>query len=130
MRLLKHLGLLTTLGLLGACSQVDDMARQQVATQLTNLCATTIAAHEVWQRPEVSLLGGNKVKQRLQDNCGCVGTKTTAAFETSELLTVLMKKGALNPEQKAKMNEVMIRCQSDDLPPFAQALLQGVTVIE
>ncbi|MBP6562767.1 MAG: hypothetical protein KA214_04745 [Neisseriaceae bacterium] len=130
MRLLNRLGVLTALSVLGACSQVDDMARQQVATQLTNLCQTTIAAHDVWQRPEVSLLGGDKVKQRLQANCDCVGTKTTAAFETSELFGVLLKQGALSPEQKAKMNQVMISCQSNDLPPFVQQLLQGVTAIE
>lgn len=130
MPLLKRLAVLTALSLLGACSQVDDMARQQVATQLTNLCEASITANEVWQRPEVSLLGGDKVKQSLMSNCGCVGTETTAAFETSELVTVLLKQGQLNPEQKSKMNDVLIRCQTGDLPPFLQKLLQGITVIE
>lgn len=127
---LKLIGIVFSASLLGACSQADSMVRDRVATQLTQLCQSTIAAHEVWQRPEVSLLGGDKVKQRLQDNCGCVGTETTTAFETSELMTILLKQGKLNPEQKTKMNEVMIRCQSGDLPPFVQQLLQGVTVIE
>ncbi|MBP6346448.1 hypothetical protein AB8Q18_09590 [Neisseriaceae bacterium CLB008] len=130
MRPLKPLLLVSLVLGLSACSQVDDMARQQVASQLTNLCEASISANDVWQRPEVALLGGDKVKQSLVSNCGCVGTETTAAFETSELVTVLLKQGQLNPEQKTKMNEVMIRCQTGDLPPFVQKLFQGVTVIE
>lgn len=127
---LKLIGTLFAASLLGACSQADSMVRERVATQLTQLCQSTIAAHELWQRPEVGLLGGDKVKQRLQDNCGCVGTETTAAFAPTELLSILLKQGQLNPEQKTKMNEVMVRCQSGDLPPFVQQLLQGVTIIE
>lgn len=130
MRLLNVLTLSMALGLLSACAQVDEMARDQVASQLTQVCQSSIEANEVWQRPEVSLFGGNKVKEQLQSNCGCVGKETTAAFETSELFTILLKQGQLNDEQKVKMSNVMIRCQTSDLPPFVQKLFQNVMVIE